>query len=79
MMRKNHKKKNNMFLVLILMILGIGLGYALLSQDLTINGTTKVKGNDWSIHFDNVQISSGSVTLSTGDSAATINSNEKSG
>ena len=75
-MRKNHKKKNNISLILILMILGIGLGYALLSQDLTINGTTKVKGNNWSIHFDNVQISSGSVTLSTGDSAATIDSND---
>ena len=75
-MQKNHKKKNNMFLILFIMILGLGLGYALLSQDLTINGITKVKGNNWSIHFDNVQISSGSVTLSTGDSAAEIDSND---
>ena len=75
-MKRKHNRKNRLFLPLILMILGISLGYALLSQNLTINGITKVKGNNWSIHFDNVQISSGSVTLSTGDSAAEIDSND---
>lgn len=61
---------------LLFLLIGISLGYALLSQDLTINGISKVKGNNWSIHFDNVQINSNSVALSTGDSAAAIDSND---
>ena len=67
------KKKNNLLGILIILLLGLGLGYALLSQDLTINGTTKVKGNNWDIHFNNVVVNPNSVTLSTGDSAASIN------
>ncbi len=62
-----------MLTILAILLLSIGLGYALLSQDLTINGTTKVKGNSWDIHFNNVQINSNSVTLSNDDSAAAIN------
>ena len=75
-MKRKHNRKNKVFLLLVLMIFGIGLGYALLSQDLTINGITKVKGNTWDIHFDNVQINSNSVSLSTGDSAAAINQSD---
>ncbi len=70
------RKKKNIFSLLVVLILMLGLGYAFLTQDLTINGTSKVKGNNWSIHFDNVQISSGSVALSTGDVAASIDSND---
>ncbi len=70
------KKNNKLVLVLVALILFLGLGYALLTQDLTINGTTKVKGNNWDIHFNNVQITTGSVALSTGDSAASIDTND---
>ena len=56
--------------------MGSSLGYAFLTQDLTINGVSKVQGNDYSIHFDNLNVSSGSVTLSEGDSAATIDSSD---
>ena len=73
-MRKN--KSQRKILLLIVLLLSIGLGYALLTQDLTINGITRVKGNTWDIHFENVQVSSGSVSLSTGDSAAEIDSND---
>ena len=66
-------KKKNLLIILVLVLFGVGLGYALLSQDLTINGTSRVKGSNWSIHFDNVQINSNSVALSTGDRAASIN------
>ncbi len=69
-------KKNKVLILLVIVILGLSLGYALLTQDLTINGITKVKGNTWDIHFDNVQISSGSVSLSEGDSAASIDAND---
>ena len=69
-------KKKKVLPLLVFLLLGLSLGYALLTQDLTINGITKVKGNTWDIHFDNVQINSNSVPLSTGDSAATIDSND---
>ncbi len=76
MSRNQRKRNNNLLGILIILLIGLGLGYALLSQDLTINGTSKVKGNNWDIHFNNVQISSGSVALSTGDAAAAIDSND---
>ena len=67
------KKKNKLALVLIVLIATLGLGYAFLQTDLTINGTGKIAGNNWNIYFDNIQVSSGSATLQTGDSAPTIN------
>ncbi len=70
-MKRNKNKK--LISMLVIVLLSIGLGYALLTQDLTINGTTKVKGNTWDIHFNNVQINSSSVALSSGDVAASIN------
>ena len=70
------RKKKNLIPILVLLLLGISLGYALLSQDLTISGTSKVKGNTWDIHFDNVVVNSNSVALSTGDSAAAINQSD---
>ena len=52
-------------MVLIILLLSISLGYALLSTNLNIVGTTVVKDNKWDIYFDNVQVMSGSVTAST--------------
>ncbi len=74
-MRKTNRKKR-LLAILVLVILVLGLGYALLSQDLTINGITKVKGNNWDIHFDNVVVNSSSVVLADNDSAATIDFND---
>ena len=68
---KKHKTRNRIILLLV-MLLFIGLGYALLTQDLTIYGTTKIRENSWDIHFNNVQVNSNSVALSTGDSTAAI-------
>ncbi len=69
------KRKNHLLKTLLILIAIMGLGYAFLTQDLTINGTSKVKGNTWDIHFDNLQIRNNSVTLSEGDVAAHIVSN----
>ena len=72
---RRYKAKNRLILLVIL-LLGLGVGYSLLSQDLTISGISKTKGNTWNIHFNNVQINSNSVTLSDGDSPATINASD---
>lgn len=49
-MRK--KSKNLLVLIILLAIIGIAVGYAALSQKLTLNGTVKSKTtSDWNVHF----------------------------
>lgn len=46
------KTKNLLVLIVILAIVGIAVGYAALSQKLTLNGTATTKSSsDWNIHF----------------------------
>ena len=51
-MSKNNKKnsKKTVYLILVL-ILGISVGYAALSATLKINGTSTIKSAKWSVHF----------------------------
>ena len=58
-----------MFLFLFLIV---GVGYAYLSTTLAVDGSSKVKGNTWSIYFDNLQINPDSVVLWSSNQAATI-------
>ena len=58
-------RQRYLYAVLIIILLTLSLGYALLTTNLNIVGTTVVKDNKWDIYFDNVQVSSGSVTAST--------------
>ena len=74
-MRVKNQRRQMMKLLLFILLVSISMGYALLRTNLTINGTSKIKGNTWDIHFDNLVVSSGSVGLSTGDAAAAIGSN----
>ena len=69
-MNKNHKKITTYFVLFSLLL--IGIIYAILQANLQINGIAKIKANSWDIHFDNVQINENSVSIGTGDSAATI-------
>ena len=64
-MRKN-KKQSKLF-ILILLILGISLGYALLSSTLSIMGTAGINKNTWDIHWNENSIveTPGSVTAKT--------------
>ena len=71
---KNRKRKDYLGLMLLLVV-GLSVGYALLRTNLTINGTSKIKGNTWDIHFENLNVTDGSVELSTDDVAAAIGSN----
>ncbi len=50
-MRKNKKSK---YLLLLILLLGISVGYALLSTTLKINGTSTITKNTWSIYWDSV-------------------------
>ena len=69
-------KKNRKLLIVFVLLLFISIGYALLSQNLNINGYSKVHNSTWYIHFDNIDVKSGSVSIGSGDTAATINPND---
>ena len=45
----------------VLVCVALGLGYAYLRTDLSIVGVTKLKDNEWNVHFDNIQPVEGSV------------------
>ena len=47
---------------LLLLLILIGIGYAVIRSGLNINGITHIQGNTWDVHFENYQASSGSVT-----------------
>ena len=47
-------QRRYILLAFILILLCLGLGYALISTDLNITGTTVLKDNRWDIHFENV-------------------------
>lgn len=59
------KKEHTIKSAVINIILLLGLGYALLQQDLNIDGTTRINNPTWNIYWNNVQVSSGSVSAST--------------
>ena len=62
-MKRN--KKQNMYLILGIMILAVTLGYAALAATLKINGTLDVAKTSWDVHFENVSITPKSVTATT--------------
>ena len=62
-MRK--RRKLNIILILFVVILLFGLGYAYLTTTLSINGTTDVDSNTWNIYWDNVEVTTGSVAADT--------------
>ena len=51
--------------VLVMLLLGISMGYALLTSNLNILGVAGILNPTWDIHFENVQVKSGSVTSPT--------------
>ncbi|MBR1936543.1 MAG: BspA family leucine-rich repeat surface protein [Bacilli bacterium] len=61
---KNNKGKLNYLLVIILLLL-VSVGYAVLSTNLNIIGTSNINNPTWNIHWENVQVKTGSVSATT--------------
>ena len=56
------RKNKNIYVILIILVLfGISVGYAAISRALIITGNSEVRQNTWDIHFENVQVTVGSV------------------
>ncbi|MDO4995741.1 MAG: InlB B-repeat-containing protein [Bacilli bacterium] len=66
-------RKNNKFIIFIL-ILFISIGFAYLSTNLYISGTSIVKRSVWDVHFNNIQNETCTYQI---DSNAAISSNSK--
>lgn len=51
-MRRDLQKRNMIFAILVVLLL-LTIGYATLTTNLTINGTSKINNSTWNIHFNN--------------------------
>ena len=55
------RRKNKNILFIIVVLLCISLGYAVLNSTLIINGKSNISKNIWDVHFENINVISGSV------------------
>ena len=62
-MIRTKKKKTRVYMLILLLLLGIG--FAALTATLKINGTINIDSASWDVHFENVQVTQGSVTATT--------------
>ena len=62
---KFQKKMNIIYILLLIVLASIGTGYAYIKSNLNINGTANVTAASWDVHFENLQVTSGSVTATT--------------
>ena len=63
------KKSNKKWTLVLMLLLVITVGYAALTSNLKINGTSGVKSATWDVYWDNVQINPGGVSTTTGNQA----------
>ena len=71
---KNRRKKDKIMILLILLFT-ITIGFAALAANLKIDGTVNVSKTSWDVHFENVDITPGSVTASTVPVTDDVNKN----
>lgn len=70
------KIKKSIVLGFFFVLICLGFGYAFLTTTLTINGVTDIDSNTWDIYWNNVQVTTGSVSGTQVTQAPTI-SNDK--
>ena len=59
------RHKSIVYLFVVLLLCGLGLGYASIKTDLSIIGTSKFINASWDVHFENIQVKEGSITPTT--------------
>ena len=60
-----NKKRSYFFLFLFLLVCSVGLGYAAISTTLSIDGSAQFKDARWNVYFDNLNVTTGSITATT--------------
>lgn len=59
MEKQTKKDKKVLVIIVLLILLGVAVGYAALSQTLTINGTARIS-SDWSVLFESITLTNSS-------------------
>lgn len=59
-----YMRKRRKYLILLVLILAISLGYAALATTLKVKGTLNVSKTSWDVHLENINIEPNSVTAS---------------
>ena len=59
-MKKENSRTNYIVIALLVLVIGISIGYAALSTTLNINGTSTIKTQTWDVHFANVKVTTNS-------------------
>ena len=54
-------KRNKKYMYILILFLILGIGFAVLAANLKINGTVNIDAANWDVHFENVQVTEGSV------------------
>ena len=62
---KHKKRMDRLFILVIAVFACLGVGYSYISTSLNINGTANVTAASWDVHFDNLNVTDGSVTATT--------------
>ena len=60
-----NKKRSYFFIFLFLLVCSVGLGYAAISTTLSIDGSAEFKDARWNVDFDNLNVTTGSITATT--------------
>lgn len=60
--RRNAIRKRLVFVVAVFFVMFVGIGYAYVKRTININNNTKISNLSWNLHFDNLDVSSGSIT-----------------
>ena len=62
MRTKYNKRRFRTFIMIIIILFCMSIGYSYLLTNLNIEGTSNIKGNTWDVHWENVSVKNGSVT-----------------
>ena len=74
-MNKWENRKNIYITIAIVTLVLIGIGYAVLTNNLSIQGNTNVKKNTWDVHFENLKVISSNINQT--DRSANITNDTK--
>ena len=70
------RRKQSLLFGIILLMLGLGLGYAYLTTNLSIEGIADIDSNTWDVYWDNAQVTAGSVSGDQVTQAPTIDTDK---
>ena len=59
------RKRNLTYLLFLFILFSMGIGYAILSSNLSITGASLLASARWDVHFENIVVKEGSVTPTT--------------